>query len=147
MKDTLFALASVGLAVFLSANALAQDDEIYPVDESVESERCVSLTRLKDTDILNERNILFILRGNKIYRNVLPRRCPSLRNNRAISYRPTLNRLCESDLITVLEDPGFGSMAGPSCVLGKFYLMTEAEADALREEMEKVEELGLDEEQ
>ena len=109
------------------------------------AERCISLSRIRDTDVLNERNILFRLRGNQIYRNVLPRRCPGLRRNQAFSYRANLNRLCDNDFIMLIE-PGMNQMTGPSCALGKFYLMTEAEADALREEMEKVEELGLDEE-
>ena len=149
MNRRLTTTAAVACLFFGAAQAQAQDDddEIYAPDESVASERCISLSRLRNTEVVNERNILFHMRGNKTYRNVLPRRCPSLRDNRSFSYRANMNRLCDNDLVTVLMDGGVGQMRGPSCGLGKFYLISEVEADALRNEAEKVEELGLEEPQ
>ena len=139
-------LAFLGIGGFGTAIATAQDeDEIYPPDESVVAERCVALNRLRSTEVLNDRNILFHMRGKTVYRNVLPRRCPSLQNNRSFSYRTSMNRLCDNDLITVLMDAGLSQMPGPTCTLGKFYPVTEAEVEALRNEIEKVEELGLKE--
>jgi len=139
-------LAMLGFGASVPGIALAQDDdEIYPPDESVVAERCVSLARLRSTEVLNDRNILFHMRGKKIYRNVLPRRCPTLQSNRSFSYRATINRLCDNDLITVLMDGGLSQMPGATCPLGKFYPVTEAEVEALRNEIETVEELGLEE--
>ena len=131
-----------------AVSAWAQDedeDDVYPVDESVEAERCISLTRIRSTEILNERNILFVMRGKQVYRNVLPRRCPGLRRNQTFSYRASQGRLCDNDLITIVDNPGFGQIPGPSCAIGKFYPITDDESDALREEMKKVEELGIEE--
>lgn len=135
----------LALALMLSAGSqAAAQDEVYPDDESVAAERCVNLGRVRNTEVLNDRNILFYMRGNKIYRNVLARRCPSLKENRTFAYRATINRLCDNDVIEVIIAPGMGQMGGPICTLGKFYLVSEEEAEALRKESEAVEELGLE---
>jgi hypothetical protein len=36
-------------------------------------------------------------------------------------YRTSLNQLCDLDVITVLDDSGFGLMPQASCGLGQFY--------------------------
>jgi len=140
-------LAAIGFGLFAGQAAVAQSEEedlIYPPDESVPSENCVSLSFVRDTEVVDDRNILFYMRGDEIYRNVLPHRCPGLERREAFMYRTTLNRLCSVDVITVLSPIGPGFMPGASCGLGKFYPVSEAEAEALKEEAERVRELGLD---
>lgn len=124
----------------------SDDDAVYPDDESVASERCINLSRLRDTEVISERSILFVMRGGATYRNVLPSRCRGLSRHRAFSYQTTMNRLCDSDMITVLPAGGLSGMTGPTCGLGLFYPLSEVEVEALRLEAERVEELGLDEE-
>ena len=48
-----------------------------------------------------------------------------------------MNRLCDSDLITVLEQFGVGLREGFSCRLGMFYPIPYEEAELLRKEHDK----------
>ena len=83
------------------------------------------------------------MKGNEIYRNVLPRRCFGLQRNDAFSYRSNARQLCNVDLITVLQPFGGGLEQGATCRLGLFYLVNEAEVEAIKLEMERKRELGL----
>src|SRR5262245_7366185 len=83
--------------------------------------RCLTIARIRDTDILDDRTILFHLRGNKeVYRTYLPRECPGLERNDRFSYRSTNGQLCDVDQITVLEQTGLGLSPGFTCQLGGF---------------------------
>ena len=103
-------------------------DEV-PEDEG---ERCIDIRRISHTDVVDENNILFYMRGGVIYRNALPHKCRSLKHDRAFMYRTSTSRLCDVDIITALYDYGFGFTPGASCGLGKFYPITEEEAKALK---------------
>lgn len=116
----------------------------YQPDPSQPFDRCVPLTRIDRTEVLDEQNILFYMRGGGIFRNWLPRRCPGLNDRDAFSYRTTLGKLCDSDTITVIDPTGIGTIQGASCRLGGFYPTTELEADALKNEIKRIRELGLE---
>lgn len=92
----------------------AQD---MPDEEPV---RCLSLKRIKDTEIVGNSYILFRMVGGKNYVNVLNHACPGLARNKTIMYRTSIGQLCDLDFITVLDDIGFGFMPGASCGLGEF---------------------------
>lgn len=96
-------------------------------------ERCISLSRISRTEVLNDHNILFYMRGGQIYRNQLPHRCPGLRRQQPFMYRTSLSQLCDLDVVTVLHDHGFGFTPGASCGLGRFYPITKEEIKALKE--------------
>jgi hypothetical protein len=96
-------------------------------------ERCISLRSVDKTDVVDDNNILFYMRNGDIYLNRLPHRCPGLKRERTFMYRTTMPRLCDVDLITVLDQSGFGFMPGASCGLGRFYPISEDEARALKE--------------
>lgn len=115
------------LLVLPFAFAAAQD-----LDDD-NAERCIRLNQLDNTEIIDDRNILFYMRGDQAYLNTLPNRCPGLREERTFMYRTTLSQLCDLDVITVLYNQGFGFTPGASCGLGRFYPITKAEADALKE--------------
>lgn len=138
-------LATTAL-LLLSAPALAQESEdedtVYPDDESVPSVNCIRPKMIKSTRILDDRNVLFLMRSRKIYRNVLPRRCPPLAQGHAFSYNTTYGRVCAIDNIFIVS----GVNAGVACSLGKFYPMNQEELDALINEVELSEELGIEKE-
>ena len=103
-------------------------------DEKLEdrSKRCVSLARIKRTDVVDDQNILFYMNGRKVYLNKLPHKCHGLARADAFMYRTSMSQLCDLDIITVLDNIGFGFMRGPSCGLGTFYPIDKERAKELK---------------
>lgn len=112
--------------------ATAQDEEpVYDVeDEAVD---CISLRSVRKTDIVDDRNILFHVRRDEVYHNILPRRCPGLSSQDRFSYHTSMGRLCKMDSIRVLYDDPFGFREGAACGLGMFHRITSEDAKALTE--------------
>lgn len=98
------------------------------------SARCVQLTRVDHTEVVGDRTILFYMKDRTIYQNELPQACPGLGRDRPFMYRVMLSQLCDSDVVTVLENWGFGFTPGESCLLGEFNLIDSTVADALKAE-------------
>jgi hypothetical protein len=143
MKRALTALAYTGLtlgALTLAMTAQAQDDaeeavtaaEAMVDDIDREGERCISTNSLRSTHAVDDRSMLFYMRGGVIYLNVLSHNCPGLKRQNRISYKVMAGRLCSVDVITVLESFGGGLSPGISCGLGQFYGISEDEARFLR---------------
>ncbi|MBR9909638.1 MAG: hypothetical protein GYB33_04695 [Gammaproteobacteria bacterium] len=133
MKTTsalLIALLGLGGHSFADQHQDAEDDNVMVPG----TERCLSLTRINSTRVLDNQRIAFHLSGKKVYINVLPRPCPGLRKDSTIMYRVTMSQLCDMDLITVLDPMGGGFMPGASCGLGKFVPATSEDLKPLRYE-------------
>ncbi|HUL82015.1 MAG TPA: hypothetical protein VL131_07730 [Gammaproteobacteria bacterium] len=111
------------------AAARADDPDRTPVD-------CVIVTNIRQTAVIDDQTILFYMRGGKktVYRNYLPNQCPRLAIEGRFAYEVKINRLCNIDLITVIEN--FGTRLGPgfTCRLGEFYPIPYEEAEILRKE-------------
>jgi hypothetical protein len=148
-----FSLASFGvtaaLALSCAPSASAQGDSTQgdrtrsdsaQVDEEEfdrTPRRCLSTARIRQTDILDDRTILFYLRGNReVFRTYLPRECPGLERNDRFSYHTTNGQLCDVDTITVLEQFGAGLSPSFTCRLGDFIPITREEAEDLKLESE-----------
>lgn len=93
-------------------------------NEEGELERCINTRFIRSTSVENDRNIVFFMRGNKIYLNTLPSECRGLSREGRFSYVSYSNRLCRSDRINVMSDSGFGVHYGRSCKLGMFRPVT-----------------------
>ena len=100
-------------------------------DATVEGKRCISATRIDNTEIIDDRTIVFHMLGKDIYLNKLPHRCPGMRRNRTIAYRSQTSQLCRIDSITLLETAG-GISRGPTCGLGMFTPISKDELKALK---------------
>jgi hypothetical protein len=112
-----------------TATALGQDDEDGAFDRTPQD--CLLVSRIDQTDALDDQNIIFRMRGNEVYRNTLPRKCPGLERENRISYQARGGRLCNVDTISVLEDFGFGLRPGFTCRLGKFVPLSPDELEDL----------------
>ena len=112
-----------------SGDARADDLDRSPRD-------CLILTDIRQTAVIDDRTILFYMRGGKkqVYRNYLPHECPNLGREGRFAYKTPINRLCSVDLITVLQQFGPGLTPGFTCRLGVFYPMTYDEAEILRKD-------------
>jgi len=120
---------------FLSLSAMAEEgvekeDKVAKALEKYtktgKEKLCVSLNRVKTSKVLDDKNILFIMKGNKAYLNTLPHKCSRLGFEKAFGYKVHMNRLCNVDIITVIDPNG---MNGPSCGLGKFVEYEEKKED------------------
>ena len=81
------------------------------------AESCISLNAVRDTTVHDDYTIDFHMAGDKVYRNTLDGRCPSLGFEESFTYSTSLNRLCNTDIIYVLYTDG---TRGAGCGLGEF---------------------------
>ena len=95
-------------------------------------ERCLQLSRLETTDVLNNHQILFETAGKHYYLNTLPYPCPTLRRDSTLLFRTSIDMVCDVDVVTVLEEFGWGLQPQASCGLGKFVPLDQGEVDALK---------------
>ena len=91
---------------------------------------CIQTRTLKGTAVVDDRNVLFIKKGNSIYHNLLPRECKGLSRYKQFSYTTTAGSLCNLDTIRVVDGQGRESR---SCRLGYFYTITTEELRILVE--------------
>jgi hypothetical protein len=128
-----FLAVTIMAGAFVAVAGCTQDDRparaqqtMIPAGEPV---TCVTLSQLRETRVIDDQTIDFIMRDGTILRNTLPNRCPSLGFERAFSYSTSLNRLCNVDIITVVAQGG-GPRRGASCGLGVFVPVKPADAPA-----------------
>ena len=117
---------SVILAVLVSGPVLADETD------DMDGERCISTSRIDRTHVLDDKQVLFYMRGRDIYLNQLPRGCSGLARQGAFSYESRTSQLCNLDTITVLDTVGGGFMRGATCGLGTFIPIDEETAELLR---------------
>ncbi len=101
--------------------------------EAAAPEDCISLMRLDYSDVVDDRTILFFMTNKDVRLNTLPSACPGLDREERFMYRVTMNKLCQTDVITVLYNAGDGFLEGPSCQIGAFQPISREAAQKLRE--------------
>ena len=134
--------ALLSLLILFPVAVPAQDDAAQPdtAEEATsedfffdrEGQRCIITRSIRDTDVIDDGTILFLMRGGEFYVNPLDRNCRGLTRERRFSYRISAGRLCSIDSIRVLQQFGNTVQEGVSCGLGRFYPVTEEEAVLLR---------------
>ena len=125
-------------AAVLAQEGAAETEAVGETEEDLtfdrEGERCISTRAIRDTQIIDDRTILFRMRGGDVYVNNLTNTCRGLRRERRFSYRPTAGRLCDVDTIRVIESFGGVIQEGIACGLGSFYPITGEESEPLKAE-------------
>jgi hypothetical protein len=133
-KTHVRAAACAVVFVWCGGSVAAQDGRAAAPDDDRASvaRMCLDNPTIKRTQILGDRNIVFITRDNQIYNNQLPRQCPSLRRSSLVNY-PVANReLCAGGQFQVLWQTGLGNYTPAfTCQLGAFVPITEAELEDL----------------
>ncbi len=114
---SLLTLAAGVLAMSGSSNA--RDRDAVPAATPVgKPEMCIPHRRIRDTMVRSDSVIDFKMLGGKIYRATIKGGCPGLGFQDRFGYSTALDRLCASDLITVLYLNPIGS--GARCPIGPF---------------------------
>lgn len=123
------------LCLWLISPSFAQDEEPVVDENSVD---CVNLRTVRRTEVIDDRNILFHMRGGDVYHNVLPRDCHGLKREDRFGYQTNMGRLCRLDTIRVLYNDGMGMREGAACGLGLFHKIDKETAEAFRESFDKM---------
>ncbi len=91
---------------------------------------CISLRSIDHTKILDDKTILFEMKGRKAYLNEMSRRCPRLAREESFMYKTSTSQLCNVDMITVIDSFG---RDWASCGLGKFRVLEKIKSDDAKE--------------
>ena len=129
------------IAVFLFALATVQPikaaeeeaPDIRQPNPDMQGQRCLSSRPIRKTEVLDDQNILFYLRGAAIYLNHLPKPCKRLAQEGRFMYRTTVARICKYDIINLLVDSGGTLGLGRACKLGTFYPITKEDVERIKE--------------
>lgn len=124
-------ITATALGVMMPASAQDTDEVVDDIGDRTSN--CITLRNVRRTEVIDDRNVLYHMRGRTIYHNILPRQCGGLAREKRFSYSTTMGRLCNLDSITVLYNDPFGLGSGNSCQLGKFHKITREDAKALKE--------------
>jgi len=135
MKRILLGLVSVlCLATGQAQTGSTVEDAPEFMDRA--GERCINVRSVRSTEVVDQRTILFHMRGGRIFANHLSWDCPTLAREKRFSYSLSTSRLCNVDVVTVIEGYGRSIRSGAPCGLGMFYPITEEEADILSGDIE-----------
>lgn len=106
----------VGMICTLAALELAGTSMAH-AEESLD---CLPSGQISSTKIIDDQNIVFKVRGNKFYNNHLPHKCSGLKAADKFRYTTSISKLCNVDIITVLQEAGGEMVDGAACGLGMF---------------------------
>jgi len=135
---TAFAIAAIATACSAAADEPTAEDILNgkapPIDYS-NAEKCLRSELIERTEVLNERYILFHLRGKETWLAQFPNRCPGLSPNAKLIFEKDSPRICEWDSVRVAYDNGIGSepTLGPRCNLPKFEPLSSEQATMLKD--------------
>lgn len=101
-----------------------------PVTVLGDAQTCINRSQIRNSRVRSDQVIDFEMRGSKVYRNTLPNTCPRLGFEEAFTYTTSINQLCNTEIIYVLEQIGSGPpQRGAGCGLGMFVPVEYAEED------------------
>lgn len=83
-------------ACLLAFSAIAQTES-----DEIETQRCLATRQIKSPVVIDDSNILFFMKGDRVYHNRLPEACRGLLRYKTFSYQQIAGRVCEADLINV----------------------------------------------
>jgi hypothetical protein len=133
MTRTSTQLAALLVPLLLALPASGQDDE-ETFDRTPRD--CIQSSSIRDTQAVDDQNVIFFMRDRTVYRNHLPRKCPGLEREDRFTYKlEGTRRLCSINTITILEDNflgggGLGGLRdGFTCRLGEFVPLSPEEVE------------------
>jgi hypothetical protein len=108
-----------------------------PPGEYVQQTKCIISSRIKRTEVLSERFIVFHLYDHgELWLARLPQRCPGLRPRAKLLFDKTNDRICQWDGVrTVAQEETSTPQLGPRCVLPQFEPITPDQIEQLKKEI------------
>jgi hypothetical protein len=125
MARSIYGRTCIGAsALLLALNAHGADDVSKKSTANSagrgNAERCIQISRIDHTQVVDDQNIVFHMRGGKAYNNSLPERCIGLKAANAFKYSTSQSQLCNVDIISVWSQSVGEVVPGASCGLGMF---------------------------
>jgi hypothetical protein len=102
MKTHLIAALAIVMPLTSALTADKPAKELEKYNRTGQYETCLTSNRIRETQILNSKQILFKMNGDDAYL-AEPKSCPGLSRGLALSYDATINQLCNTTIITLLE--------------------------------------------
>jgi hypothetical protein len=96
------------------------------------TETCIPVRSIRDTQILDDRHVVFRLPGQKLYLVEFKHRCMQMRPESTLVMEPRGSRLCRMDSLRASNSFSTGSM-GPPCSIPGFVQVTEEQVSLLKE--------------
>ena len=124
MKNILFVLIVIGLGLTTTTQPATATNH----ENTEQEQQCISLQRIDQTPIIDNKTILVDLRGGGYKRIDIRNRCPGLKSEGRYTYSTSISKLCKQDALTVLSSDG--SPIG-TCLIEKIVSIEDAEAKAL----------------
>lgn len=111
-------------------------------DAYAEMERCIFTRDIRDTDILDDRHVVFELSGKRLYLVQFQYTCHGLRRGGSMAYETRNGRLCRLDQIRAFE-PGL-AIPNPPCTLPGFMPVEKEQVALLSESLKAQRKAQLD---
>ena len=117
---------------------IAEILDVDSVEEYDTTENCIARSRISRTEILNERFVVFHLRGDEKYLVQFRHRCPGLRRNGTMRLETRSFRVCSMDTVQGFYEMGIGRGSwGPSCMIPGFEPVTREQVAIIKEELRR----------
>ncbi len=120
LQSTIIIASALAAGSVAFAAEKASGDDKYEIKTIGEPESCISRSRIRSTDVIDDQTIDFKMSNGDIYRNNLPNKCSGLGFEEAFSYKTSTNQLCSVDIIHVLDQTAGRIETRGACGLGKF---------------------------
>ena len=120
LQTTIIIASALAAGSIAFAAEKASGDDKYEIRTIGEPKTCVLRSNIRSTDVFDDQTIDFVMRNGDIYRNNLPSKCSGLGFEEAFSYKTSTNRLCNVDIIRVLDTTAGRLDTRGACGLGKF---------------------------
>ncbi|MGB5484606.1 hypothetical protein [Parasphingorhabdus sp.] len=120
LQTTIIIASALAAGSVAFAAEQASGDDRYEIRTIGEPKSCVMRSNIRSTDVIDSQTIDFRMNNGDIYRNTLPSKCSGLAFEEAFSYRTSTNRLCNVDIIRVLDTTAGRLNTRGACGLGKF---------------------------
>ena len=100
-----------------------------------EAPRCISVHRIRSTDVIDSRHVAFRMTKNEYYLAELEKKCVGLDRRATITYASTGHRLCKRDGIRAIIKYGPTASQGPRCLISDFIPVTKDYLDMVRDQL------------
>lgn len=134
-SSVVFAISAIAAASAFADTTEELPAELAEYELTGETKSCVGLRRIRTIDPIDDRHFLIKVSSKELYLNRANGRCAGAdRSNTRLQYKTSLNRLCQHEIVTVVDNSS-GFSRG-SCGLGSFERLAPIPEEESSEETE-----------